>query len=68
MRLLFRFRLVVSDEQREVKRRFEEKEREKAQKIAKEERLAKKRVAQHICLFYRLECKAQYFFRPKKMS
>ena len=51
MRLLFRFRLVVSDEQREVKRRFEEKEREKAQKIAKEERLAKKRVAQHICLF-----------------
>ena len=34
----------MSEEQREVKRRFEEKEREQAQRIAKEERLAEKRV------------------------
>jgi hypothetical protein len=39
-------RLHMSDEQRQLKEKFEDKQREEARRIAKEEKLAHKRVCQ----------------------
>jgi len=38
-------RLSMSEEQREIKRRFEEKQRDEAQRVAKAERIAKKKAS-----------------------
>ena len=45
-------RAHLNEEQRKIRDRFEEKQREEAKRMAKEERLAKKRVSCHGDIVY----------------